>query len=99
MSDPVEVKINEKVEATSNELAETIKQSMKDSFMEKGEFQGIVDTVKNATIGEVFNHTDCDKDDCPICKMKSNIDGTGYERGVKGGIKLGQKFPTFRFNI
>ena len=68
-------------------------------FMKKGDLDDLVKVTRDFTIQQVLDHQDCNDNNCGICKMKSNIDGTAYERGIKNGIQLQQKFPNEKFVV
>lgn len=76
-----------------------IEEYMEDQgFMKKSELDGIMQSTRDLTVKDIVDHKNCGDNSCAVCTMKSNIDGTSYERGVKGGIKLGQKFPELSFS-
>lgn len=74
--------------------ADNLKEELKKSgFMDKSDFSSMLEATKDLTMQTVIDHENCGNEGCNICGMKSTIDGSGYERGVKSGIQFGQKYP------
>lgn len=77
----------------SDNLEKITDELKKSGFMQKEDFSKMFEATNELTIGNVIKHEDCGDSNCQVCGMKSAIDGSAYERGIRSGIAFGQKYP------
>ncbi len=69
-----------------------IKDHLKEEgFMQKQDLDGLLKSVGELKVQQVIDHK-CEEEGCAVCSMKSNLDGSGYERGLIDGVQVGQKY-------
>ena len=85
--------MTEDVKTTGKEMDELDEHLQKEGYAKKTDFDNILEMSKDATVYDVINHNNCNKENCAICGMKGKIDQDAFKRGTVAGIRLGRKYP------